>query len=850
MKTTLLTTLAITLLTLLSTITNAQYETRPYKNAWELGINGGASWQEADIRSTPGWGVGLTLGRNIWHRPGGFIDFDLRGRLLYTKTFGVDNSRSYDLEHNPIFNGQSGEHLNYHLYPGYVYQNHKTDKGELALEGVLTANRLREKTGVILSVFGGIGADLYATQTDQLDRSGSKYEYALIDEDASRGRALRELSAMRDDNFETLSDGFDNGAKISIMPAWGFGLGYELSPGFSVGVEHKITYPLHDYLDGQRFAETDLLDPENDKHHYTALYMRWKIFGNQNKHKDPVYDRPTVIEPTLPKPIVRITRPGGNNYRTDDITTEILANISNVDSRKDVECKVNGRTITNFNFDARTGKFATIIALNPGYNSVEVQACNPVGADSDEVTIIYEPVDSYTPTKPYDTQPTLRPPVVDINFPYGSNTTSTEERATIKATILNISNSRAITYTINGVTSRQFEYNPGTKKFISYPDLKPGRNTIEITAVNSDGSDSDSRTIYFDCVVTRPEVTIIDPNDNPHYYSDRTVKIKAEVTGVESRSEIQFEVGNYVSDQFSYNQSTGIFSAVLNPSNDRTVISITASNNTGSDSDSRTLIKEKVVPKPVVRITKPYTDPSISQSPSVEVFADIQNINSRDQITFKINGQKKSSFNFNSQSGVFSATASLNEGGNEIEVIAKNASGIDIDSRSVTYKRTYVRPTVNITNPRYSPFETGDDRIIIRADITNVKANKDVIFIVNGRTIKDFSFNAKTGDFSGAARLSAGKNRVVITAWNGDYSASDERTINVAIPEPDPGPVVKITRPASQNEVSQSELYKVQATITGLKNEYGEKVTFTVNGRRTNSYSFLNLSLSHLSLRR
>ena len=102
------------------------------------------------------------------------FSFDLRGRGLFTRSYGADAVRSYGLGKIEALNGGYLASLNYDVDQtapndsSFVYHNYRHSMGELGVEGVLTFNRLRERTGVVFALFGGIGLDFYRTRTDQL----------------------------------------------------------------------------------------------------------------------------------------------------------------------------------------------------------------------------------------------------------------------------------------------------------------------------------------------------------------------------------------------------------------------------------------------------------------------------------------------------------------------------------------------------------------------------------------------------------------------------------------------------------------------------------------------------------
>ncbi|MEM7105620.1 MAG: hypothetical protein AAF502_20955 [Bacteroidota bacterium] len=809
--------------------------------SWTLGINAGAAWQDSDIRSQPGWGVGLTLGKNIWHRPGGFIDVDVRGRLLYTQTYGKDNLRDFSIGVNPVFNGTSGELLNYADDPGYLFQNHKTGIGELSLEGVLTANKLREKTGVILSVFGGIGADLYQTRTDQIDHFGSAYDYSLINAEANRGFVLRELNNMRDGEYETNADGYQNGARISIMPSWGLGLGYQLTPTFSVGMEHKVTYALNDVLEGQRYASNTALTGENDKYHYTSLYLRWKINGKDRYYDDPVSEGPGVIEPALPDPIVNITKPR-DRAETRDSKVAVTATIEHVTNKRDIEFKVNGRKVTNFTFNERTDKFASVVSLIPGYNAIEIYATNSVGSDRDEVSVFYEeiiPVDPVYPSDPvYNDNNNPRPPTVQINVPSSDPAYTDNPYGVIKATIKEVQNRNGITFTINGYPSNDFNFDSYANSFVANPEWKNGRNEIVISAVNIAGTDSDSRTIYYEVEEednNKPTVDIYQPDRNPYTTESPSVIVKASITNVNSANDVTMTINGSYSNNFRFNPSTGIASATINNlERGTTRIVFKATNAYGSDTDSQSVVYCPSTYGPSVSITKPSSNPYTTSSSSTLVLASVYGISSRDQITFRVNGNNSNDFSYDSSNQTFASTISLSPGNNNVSISVATNGGSDSDSRTIIYNQPIPKPVVTITKPTTDPHTANEKVEFIEATIQNVSSRNDVSLTVNGISTNSFSFNTYNGSFSAEIPLVVGNNEVIISASNAAGSDSDDVTIYYA--EPIPAPTVTITVPNQNPFNTNNESVTIKAKITDIPSKRG--INFRWRGATVNNYSY------------
>ena len=225
---------------LLLFVFNIQYaEAQEYKYSrspgwYTIGINGGLAYQQSDVpNQLCGFGFGVTLAKNIWYDQDMPLSFDLRGRLLYNRTYGLDYQRSTGILNNEALNGSIGlDYREANGQSGFVYSNHLTHVGEAAIEGVLTLSQLWQKTGIIVSLYGGIGLDYYSTFIDQRNTDGLYSDaYQNINTSDSRSKIRRTLrNDILDLDYETRADGFSDGGKFGFFPALGLELGYQLTP--------------------------------------------------------------------------------------------------------------------------------------------------------------------------------------------------------------------------------------------------------------------------------------------------------------------------------------------------------------------------------------------------------------------------------------------------------------------------------------------------------------------------------------------------------------------------------------------------------------------------------------------
>ena len=128
----------------------------------------------------------------------------------------------------------------------FFFANHLTNHGELALEGVLTFNKLRERTGIYATLFGGIGIVGYDVKVDQLGANNQKYNYKSLGATPS----VSEVRALQDGTFETRRLGGDT-LTLGFMPSIGGEIGFHVSPRFMIVLGHKWMFTRTDLFDGK-----------------------------------------------------------------------------------------------------------------------------------------------------------------------------------------------------------------------------------------------------------------------------------------------------------------------------------------------------------------------------------------------------------------------------------------------------------------------------------------------------------------------------------------------------------------------------------------------------------------------
>ena len=790
-----------------------------------FGINGGWSYQTSDVRAAPGgFGFGLTLGKNLYYQPGAPLSFDLRGRLLYARQFGLDHFRSFDIDNNEALNGDRS--LDYTSYPaglgvgdGFVFQNHRTDLGELALEGVLTLNQLKERTGFLASLYGGVGLDWYRTRIDQANPFGLEYftEYSSIDPSRPKASIRKDLSnTILDGVYESNADGFTNSGKLGLMPSVGIELGYQFTPTFALTAGHRLTFSGTNLLDGHQWE-----DNQNDLYHYTSLGLQWTIPRKPRRA-------------TGPSPQIKVLLPATTPYRTPDPNGLLRAKILHVNSPADIQCTVNGRPV---NFDFFSTEFTTRFFLELGKNEVVLTASNPYGTDRVVRTIILETGAIINPPPP---PPSGAGPQVRIVDPSRETYRTERDRHDLRASIQGIRDKSEVELTVNGRGTRDFIYDNRTRELRATISLRPGDNRISVRATNPYGSDRDEVNIVREEEIRGPSVRIVVPNDDPHRTDFDQADIRATIERLGNNGTVRFFVNGRASNDFRLNGNTLDARISLRPGENQVVVR--AENSAGNDQDEVAIIFEPVRPTsqpPKVRITRPDRPNSTTSSQRADIEASLEYVSRKEDIDFRLNGQRLYDFDYRPQNGRLTHRIELREGNNRISIEVVNADGRDQDAVDIRYLSepgpVKQPPTVEITEPANNS-AADQPSVILRAETRHIGQANQIDLRVNGRRITDFTFNGGSGKLQATVSLKSGDNDIRIKVTNSDGSDEDQVKVRYRGAQP---PKVSITEPRNNSEAGSSRI-AVRADIEHVSSN--RHIDFYVNGRRISDFDFSSSS--------
>jgi PKD repeat protein len=826
-------------------MTGAKAQNIDYENSgkWFLGLNVGGTWQTTDIKNQTNVGYGVVLGKSFNYNYGKRLVFDLRARYLHGEWYGKDaDSTTIDLD-------TAG------LNSFYGLNNFLSTQNRLALELVIHANRIRERTGFDPYIFGGIGLTWASTYADYYNKLDSTESFGMD------GIYETELTAVN---------------KVSIMPSLGFGLGYQIGKRATIGIEHKTTFTGYDLYDGLQSP----IRIGNDLHHYTSFFVNFRFRSHTNSSGGTTntggggtngsgnINNYNTSQGCI-SPVVTYSQPAGNATSANQ-TTHVSAIITNTIDRNNIIFKINGVASTNFTYTSQTNRFDADILLQQGTNTIEITATNTCGSDVEVTTVNYQPCLS---------------PIVLFTDPVTSNLSVSSTSYTIQADIYHVTDRNNIAFTVNGIANNMFSFNPQTGKFTATINLVENNNVIQLSALTACGQDGKNTTIIRK-TCQMPVIAMTAPTASGITVRTANLPLSFKTQHVAAKPNVSISVNGQTVSSYTFNASSGVGTAnvVLIPGVNTIVV--TSSNGCGTDTETITVNYDNCVP-PTVSITNPTMNNATFTNPQISLVAVTQNITSTQGVSITVNNQSISNFTLNTANGQIQSGITLNPGLNVIAVTVVNGCGTDIKTINVNYKAC-TPPSIQITNPVMNGSTVNTPVFAITGSFQNITSAQNVTLQQNGRAISGLSFNAQTGLFTANVNLNNGANSFTISVVNECGTASETILINYTAPvnntpqmitichyppgnngnpqtieiplsawpahqahgdvlgpcpvvNPTPPcnpPAILVTNPTQNGQTVQQTSYTITASISNIANNQG--INYVVNGKPITNFSLSN----------
>jgi hypothetical protein len=527
----------------------------------------------------------------------------------------------------------------------------------------------------------------------------------------------------------------------------------------------------------------------------------------------------TVNYVTCNDPIVNFINPSHDNFHVDQPTYTINATISNLNdpngigSESNIVYSLNGIRSNSFTYNSTSGSFTANATLRNGRNTITVTAENNCGSVTKTINVIFTDCED---------------PFIEFSIGNGSTLSTDQEVTTISAYVRDVSTESAIGLRVNGVNT-PFGFEGATGLLQSSLALSPGQNTIQITAGNRCGTDTEMITIvYTPC--TDPVVSIIAPATNNTTTNRGSILVRATVTSISAADEIQMYVNGVAIGGGTYANSAHVFSQTAPLNAGLNTIQLVATNECGTDTKTITINYDAPCPEPMVSMV---SNSSLTNDSIFQLQAAIQNITSANQISTVLNNVTQNGGAYTASNHVFQNTVVLNEGVNTIVVTATNDCGTDNKTFVITYRKPCDLPVIGLINPMSSPLQSATPSLNLQASIQNVSQANQVGVAINGVVHNSGYFSTRANTYQTNVQLQMGENVIVITATNGCGTTTETLVVNYT---PCLEPSVLFTLPKFTFTQNNSTL--IRATIQNVASL--SQIQLLVNGVAfSGSYSAL-----------
>jgi hypothetical protein len=368
----------------------------------------------------------------------------------------------------------------------------------------------------------------------------------------------------------------------------------------------------------------------------------------------------------------------GTTMETYETSQLLMATLSNIENTSQVIFKINGVN-KPFAFDPATHLFTSTAALGMGLNACQLIVSNDCGASSITWNI---------------TRNKCVNPIMQLNVT-SSEYSTTDESLSLNGTISNIESSDQIVVIHNGA-SVNFIYNPINEVISISRTLSVGINQITIRATNVCGrSDQDLRITYTEpVVVDPPTIQYTSPTTNLYETTATFHQVKAQITNVPHRSQILVWVNNVLSQNFTYNTSSGLLTINRQLNIGDNLIKIKAINESGQDIKSviiRRKVAQLVSPANIIMVS-PTSNSTLVKTPTTLVTGTVENVTNFSNVQIYVNNQLFNGYSKVIENGgvkfTFNLPMSNTQRNKTVRIVGSNSAGNSERTLSFTFVAT------------------------------------------------------------------------------------------------------------------------------------------------------------------
>lgn len=471
----------------------------------------------------------------------------------------------------------------------------------------------------------------------------------------------------------------------------------------------------------------------------------------------------------VPPPAIQIKNPRENPYQTSDENLEIVATVSHVRSRDQINLTWNGRRLstTQYQFNIQNGQLTLKVKPNLGQNILTLIATNESGSDQKEC-MIYR----------------VLPPAPKVLIRQLENISGSDPHSTCRyhmlAEVQNISLKNQVKVYVNGKSRSDFEFKP-TRGIVELGfQSDEGPVEVQIAVQTPGGSDKDQRSAF--CKIARPSlpvITIYEPQTRTIVTTPNT-QVKASIKGISHSHQIRFSLNGISANTFHFNPDNGQFFTEIPLVPGENKIDIAATNIAGRGEATTTVIY-RAPQIPIIQWVRPHRSPADTVfSADYTMEASVLHIENPHEVKLLFNGRRQLPLDWDSKTHLIKQRVRLSPGLNTFKIEAKNQFGQAQSSISIYFHAKTPKPqitVISISQPTVSPFDPNRARSTFIAKVSGIDQKDQVAMELNGTSIPDFDFDPSSGEIRKVLDLVRGINTIVVHATNRFGNDKIERTI-------------------------------------------------------------------------
>ena len=503
-------------------------------------------------------------------------------------------------------------------------------------------------------------------------------------------------------------------------------------------------------------------------------------------------------------PTATFTSPNGGNMtvKTNDFAFSAIVHGSV--NANGIKLLMNGMALNGATYNQTNGLIQRAITLVPGVNTLQLTVTNDCGTNT------------YTATINYDN---CQPVGLQFLHPSASGTTTNTANYTLRAALTGSLTNVQVKIFQNGLSLPNVTV-PANGQIQVPTTLSPGINTFNIEVSNGCGNDVELTTInYQNCIA--PTIVIQSPSANQSVTaSANAIRLKSIVSNVATKQNIKVIVNGIEQSNFTFNATTGALELGLNPINGNNSITITATNNCGSDVETiqfNYINCTGITPNVTI-----LSAGGTSTSAIYTLLASTMNLGSvlpsGQTITVTQNGTPLA---FNQISGQINAVSTLIPGLNTFVVTASTTScGTDSKTITVNYNNC-IAPQITLIQPTTTGGTTNIGTLAFKAMAANILQSQNIQLVKNGQQIP---FTFTNGLIESTITLTNGINTITLSVNN--FCGNDAKTFTVNFVQCIP-PTIQLNSSIPTGTTVTNATYPFSANVLGAT---GLNMSLKLNG--------------------